>query len=304
MASEALFEPIGGGRYLPTDRSRGPWSPKNLHGGPPAALLATAIESAGQSGSTESVPFVTESISNRRQRVDEGAGEDTGEGAGVDTGEGAAGGAMQVVRVTVDLLRPIPVAPLTVTVQTTRPGKKVRLVTASMATDDGTELARATGLLIRRTSLELPPTVPRPQAPSPVPEKVDDPSHAQDYVAFHNAGVEMRNARGSFDEPGPASIWMRLRQPVIAGTEISPLERAVAVSDFNNGVSSVLEFGRWMFINPDLTVTLHRPPDGEWVLLEAVSRIEPEGLGMAESLLSDERGPIGRSVQTLLVDHL
>lgn len=218
---------------------------------------------------------------------------------------------MQVVRVTVELLRPVGLVPLTLATRTVRPGKKVRLVEASLRSDE-TEVARATGLLVRRTHLDLPDTVPAVTPPPPVPAAVDVATLAApgtvppagEYEAFHNAGVEMRNADGSFGQPGPAKIWMRLCQPVIAGTDISPLERVVAVSDFNNGISSVLEFGRWMFINPDLTVTLHRLPQGEWVLLDAVSRIEAEGLGLAESLLSDERGPIGRSVQALLVDRL
>jgi acyl-coenzyme A thioesterase PaaI-like protein len=303
MPSEALFEPLPDGTFLPTDSARGPWSPKNLHGGPPAALLATAIETAGQTlspPSSEPVPFVAESISIRRQRVRDGGAEGSGDGSG----SGSDGGlGMQVVRVTVELLRPIEVTPLTIVVQTTRPGKKVRLVEARMLAGD-TEVARATGLLVRRTHLDLPNTVPTLETPPPIPDALDSPTHAQDYEAFHNQGVEMRTAEASFDKLGPAKIWMRLRQPVIAGTELTPLQRAVAVSDFNNGISSVLEFGRWMFINPDLTVTLHRLPQGEWVLLDAVSYIEPDGLGMAESLLWDERGPIGRSVQALLVDRL
>jgi hypothetical protein len=317
MGSDALFEVTDDGRYLPTNRSRGPWSPSNLHGGPPAALLATAIETAGQAGypdsgppPTEFVPFVAESISNRRQGARGGGSGDSADGA-ADGADGPDGGGMQVVRVTVELLRPVGLVPLTLLVRTSRPGKKVRLVEASLLSDaadgapDGlTEVARATGLLIRQKRLDLPSTVPVPETPPPIPDKVDAPSHADDYEAFHNAGVEMRAAEASFDKLGPAKIWMRLNQPVIAGTELTPLQRAVAVADFNNGISSVLEFGRWMFINPDLTVTLHRMPQGEWVLLDAISRIEPEGVGLAESLLWDERGPIGRSVQTLLVDRL
>jgi hypothetical protein len=58
-----------------------------------------------------------------------------------------------------------------------------------------------------------------------------------------------------------------------------------------------------VFINPDLTIYLHRRPAGEWVCLEAITYAQPHGIGMAESRLWDERGPIGRSVQSLLLDR-
>ena len=57
------------------------------------------------------------------------------------------------------------------------------------------------------------------------------------------------------------------------------------------------------FINPDITIYLHRLPITEWVCLEAVTRVEPHGMGLAESGLWDERGVIGRSLQSLLVDR-
>ena len=58
----------------------------------------------------------------------------------------------------------------------------------------------------------------------------------------------------------------------------------------------------WTFINPDLTVTLHRLPDDEWVCLDSGTRLGPAGVGTAESALWDERGSLGRAIQTLLVE--
>ena len=46
---------------------------------------------------------------------------------------------------------------------------------------------------------------------------------------------------------------------------------------------------------------LHRLSQGEWVCLDAVTLPEPKGIGMADTRLLDERGPIGRAAQTLLV---
>jgi hypothetical protein len=38
-------------------------------------------------------------------------------------------------------------------------------------------------------------------------------------------------------------------------------------------------------------------------LVEAVTVLDPHGIGMAESRLWDERGPIGRVVQSLLLER-
>ena len=62
------------------------------------------------------------------------------------------------------------------------------------------------------------------------------------------------------------------------------------------------EMDEVLFLNPDLTVNLHRLPVGEWVCIDAVTRLGSEGVGLAESLLFDEQGPIGRATQSLLVE--
>jgi acyl-CoA thioesterase len=210
----------------------------------------------------------------------------------------------QVTRMTVELMRPVPVVPLRVRAEVIRPGRKVQLVEASVS--DGDEaLARARALLLRTADAPVPegagpsgPVVPGPE------HGRETPSPRGDYEALHNAGTEIRFVRGAFDEPGPATVWIRLRQPVVAGEDPSPLQRVAAAADFGNGVSAVLDFTRWVFVNPDLTVYLNRLPVGEWVCLEAHTDVEGHGVGMAHSRLHDENGPIGRSLQSLLLEPL
>jgi hypothetical protein len=123
-------------------------------------------------------------------------------------------------------------------------------------------------------------------------------------VAFHAHAVDHRFVAGGFDRPGPATDWIRLRVPVVAGEPPSPLMRVAAAADFGNGVSWLVSPGDgWLSINPDLTIHLHREPAGEWVCLEAVTALGATGVGMAESRLWDEHGPIGRAVQSLLVER-
>ena len=121
-------------------------------------------------------------------------------------------------------------------------------------------------------------------------------------LAVTRITFELRLVDGRpFDTPGPARMWFRLRVPVVGGEEPSPLQRVLVAADFGNGISSVLDYERFVFINPDLTVYVRRPPVGEWVGLDAASWLEPGGGGYAESALYDERSRIGRAVQALYV---
>lgn len=263
-APAALFLPDGV-RFVPTALCRGPWSPDAQHGGPPAALLGRALE-----------------------RFEDGE-------------------RMQVARLTVELLRPVPLTPLTIAVSFSRPGKKVQLVAASLRAGE-LEVARALGLRIRRSDLpppaDLPPDPPRP--PGPESGAFQQPPWGDGLArpAFHSDAVDHRFVAGSFETAGPAVDWIRLRVPLVAGEPISPLARVAAAADFGNGISWVLSrLDGWQFINPDLTVYLHRPAEGEWVCLDAVTRVGAKGVGLSESLLWDQRGIIGRSLQSLLIDR-
>ncbi len=210
---------------------------------------------------------------------------------------------LRLVRITVELLRPVPVAPLDIRSKVVRSGRKVQLVDTVLGSD-GTEVAWSRALFIRSGLDQLVPDSASSEDVVPSPAGSGRPMGGLEspYRAFHNEAVEMRFVSGNFDAKGPATVWMRLRGSVVAGEQPSPWQRVAAVADFGNGVSAELDFGSSVFINPDLTVSVHRPPVGEWVCLEARTRFGSPGIGAAESALWDERGRIGRAVQSLLVE--
>src|SRR5258705_12616167 len=107
--------------------------------------------------------------------------------------------------------------------------------------------------------------------------------------------------RGGFREQGPAMAWLRMPHPRVAGEPIPPLARVLIAADSGNGVSSAPDYRRYIFINPDLTVNLHRYPEGEWVCFEAETTASPPSVGLAVSELHDLRGPRGGASQSLLV---
>jgi hypothetical protein len=270
---EAFFT-RSGELYEPSELTRGPWDPGSQHAGPPTALIARAIER----------------LSSEEPR--------------------------QVGRITFEILRPIPIAPLRVEAEVVRPGRRVEMVEASLGDGDG-EIVRARGWRLRAGEEDVPEALTSAGGPggeglgastlrpgyAPPPPAEGEPRDFFDTgegVGYHTA-MEYRFLAGEFLAPGPAVVWMRMRQPLVAGEEPTPLQRVLAAADSGNGVSAALDWSQWLFINVDLTVHLQRMPAGEWVCLDAITIAERNGVGIADTALHDESGPIGRACQTLLV---
>jgi Acyl-CoA thioesterase C-terminal domain/Acyl-CoA thioesterase N-terminal domain len=216
-------------------------------------------------------------------------------------GHGDRGG-LQVARVTFEILRPLPIAELTLATRTLRGGRSVELVAATLTAGE-TEVMAATALRVRTDAgLDLPAgLVPGPRLPGPEAGRVEPFFPTGQEVGYHTA-MEFRFVAGSFLTPGPATVWARMRHPLVPDEPPSPLCRVLVAADSGNGVSAALDFRHWRFINPDLTVYLLRHPVGEWVALEAATTAAA-GVGLADTALHDTGGPIGRSAQALFVDR-
>jgi|GEM_PF-140770 len=316
----ALFTSSGEGLWTATEYARGPWDPRHCHGGPVSALLARACEQTGDSNDT-----------------DPRAGNDIGHDQTDQTGRSPSSGGVrapsdwQITRLTIELTRPVPVGvPLALASTVERPGRKVSVVAASLTTQPadgatGVEVAKVRALRIRRSEFELPehPTLGSELAGTPGEGRLERVSWAADDaapdtgdvsqdtshetpIAFHSHGAEHRIVAGSWNDPGPISLWIRLATCVVAGEVPTGVQRAATAADFGNGVSSALDFADFTYINPDLTMHLARPPQGEWIGMVTHSVYGTEamstGAGFAESALHDELGRLGRSVQSLLVE--
>jgi Thioesterase-like superfamily len=203
---------------------------------------------------------------------------------------------MQVGRITLEILRPVPLAPLEAIARIVRPGRSVELVEASLSGPDG-EVMRATAWRLRCGGVGA---VSGADGAPPGPERgVESEFFKTGQDVGHHTAMEYRFVEGAFLELGPATVWMRMRVPLVSGEEPSPLQRVLVAADSGNGVSAALDYERYVFINTDLSVHLLRPPAGEWVCLEATTYVD--GLGLSDTALWDERGRIGRAAQTLLV---
>lgn len=210
-----------------------------------------------------------------------------------------------VSRLTVELLRPVPLEPLTVDVELSRPGKKVQLLDA-VVRSGGTEVVRARALRIRQIPLPADDAVMLGDVMEPGPagaRPLDVSGFAGPVPGFFSA-FDIAVAHGDWGRPGRAAMWFRLRSAVVADEPVAPFSRVAAASDFSNGLGNAFPWGGYLFINPDLTVTVARPPVSEWIGIDAHTVVGPNGTGFAESAVFDEQGRIGRATQSLLLDRL
>jgi hypothetical protein len=279
--SDSIFL-ADGELFVPTEHARGPWDPSALHGGAPAALIAAAFER------TE------------------------------------PGGELPFARLSFEFLRPVPMGPLKLATRISRPGRRVQALEAELSAD-GVTVCRASALRLVAVPRELP-ELAHAQVAGARPEAIAPPGDGHDVLfalddmerkSFAASAMEMRFLSGhplagelpeqdtvsNHLPTGQATVWMRLRHPLLPDEPLSSLARLVATSDFGNGVAAVLSFDQYLFINADLTISLDRRPHGEWVALEARTLLHPDGIGWAESVLHDELGPVGRATQALVVQQ-
>ncbi len=259
-----LFEREGS-RVRPTPLCTGPWDPNAMHGGPPTLLCGRFL-------------------------ADHGAGPE----------------AYHLARLTVELVRPVPLAPLTIEVIETRPGRRIQLLDAIVRDDGGTEVVYARGMRIRRgdngldeSSLDLPgpPAVPPPEESTPY-----EHGYPLEPGGFYMDAFEIRSADGrSFGALGPSACWFRPRAATFAGEEVGPLDRVLSIADFGNGISNIIDMTDLVYINPDLTVNLHRLPVGEWLVSDAVTHARADGFGTATARLADAHGEVAIANQSLMV---
>jgi acyl-CoA thioesterase len=207
----------------------------------------------------------------------------------------------QLVRVTASFYRPVPMAGVRVSTEVVRNGRMASTVRVTLTDRNDKAVAGAECLLLQTVDhIDVEdPILPGPNFDDATRGEfgVKDLPHGEKY--FGNAN-EIAYPPGEDEGPGPTTIWMRAL-PIIEGEETTAFQRACPLSDCANGYSRNAEFTTMSCVNPDLTVTLHRLPESEWIAAAGRSIWKTNGIGMTRATLFDERGEIGTAIQTLLL---
>lgn len=215
--------------------------------------------------------------------------------------------AMQVVRFTIDLWRPVPVDRLRVETRVRRDGKRIQVVDSFLVAA-GVEVGRASALKIRTTELALPEREEEPWEQPAGPDAAhpiewSDRWGQRPMTRFHLDAVEIRTFDNSFLNRGPATSWFRLRYPLVEGEDDTPFVRLATVADMSNGNSQALDAREWLYVNPDITLYAHRMPEGEWIGMKSAAHQHASGIGLADTRVFDGNGPLGRINQAQLLDR-
>jgi hypothetical protein len=242
-----------------------------MHGGPPAALVATLLS---------------------RQAAE-------------------LSPTLRLARLSLDFLGALPLGELTASITVLRPGKRVALLEATLSGGDRVALigrgwfinaAESRGespaeIAGPAPSPEAPPLAPPPPLPPEQPQRFFNAEHSFGYGRAN----EWRFTTGGFDRQGPGAVWSRPRVPLIAGEPLNGLQRLMILADAANGVSGALDYQDWIFIPPGLTVTILREPVGEWVHMAARTTLGNDGIALCHGHLSDKQGPVALVSQPVLV---
>lgn len=209
----------------------------------------------------------------------------------------------QLVRLTIDLIRPVPMAGFEVRAEVTRDGRRLGTASAELMGADGKVCGRATGMLIAGTAAQEYPTVAvQPPAPSeaarpgvfPITEALHD-------QPFFTHFVELRYPDGQDGSPGPGALWLRTPR-IVTGEEPSPFQRLCPLADCGNAIGRNGEISDYSFLNTDLTIVAHRASEEDWLLSQALSHWHANGIGLAEAHLSDSKGPLATALQSLVLE--
>jgi hypothetical protein len=200
---------------------------------------------------------------------------------------------MMVARLTMDILRPAPMALTSVNCALTRDGRNMQNIEAVLEVD-GRVVARASVLRVRVAT--SPPHQPRETAYPPPEDAPNKPLNRH-----YDRGMESRVLFGGLVERGPGAAWVRPRVDLVCGQAARPTAAAVMAADFGGALSSIHDSRQWSFANVDLSIHFIRQPASDWIRVESRTLSEGDGSALVETILADLEGVFGHAHQTLFI---
>lgn len=206
-----------------------------------------------------------------------------------------------LTRITLDLIRPIPMAEIRVTAQSTRNGRSVSAGSAEIRDADDRVCVTATSMHLVKSDIPDMPTAATPDltyadadfGPPPLPMGMHD-------VPAFGHFVKTAYPKGTSNGLGPKTVWMKA--PPLLETEVpSPIQTLCALADSGNAISRNAEISAMGFLNTDLTIHVHREPVSDWLASTTESHWQSTGIGLAQAVISDDQGPVACALQTLML---
>lgn len=202
-------------------------------------------------------------------------------------------------RISFDILGQIALEEFDIHVETVRPGRTIELTEATVVIG-GLAVVRARAWLLAEVDTGIV-AGGEPDVLTP-PEQVE--RWPMDSV-WSGGFIESLQTRVIGEpRPGRTTAWVSTEHDLVVGEKVSALASFVALIDTANGIAVRQEPTKWMFPNVDLTIHLHRQPEGEWTGLDTEVTFGASGQGLTSTYLHDSNGPVGRAEQILTVRPL
>ena len=214
-------------------------------------------------------------------------------------GEALAG--FQLSRQTLNLLRPVPRAPLSLRAEPLREGKRLHVLQLSLYAGQRL-VARSESLWQRQQPVVLPDYAPQPRVLPSGPAGLADFSIQKmldDKGLAIPEGFHSHIPVTPWNEQGESTSWLRWPHAIVDHQPVPELAHVCLVSDLGNGTGQ-LNFGnRVGAINADITLSLVRYPESAWLALSSRALFCADGVGVVQSTVYDERGEIGAILQSV-----
>ena len=266
------IDPENGSMYHPTLHSKGPWAANMLHGRVISGLIAFEAEQ------------------NLGQRVDVAE--------------------WQIARLTVDMFRVAPMAPLTVEVRLLRTGRRINVLEVQIITEraKGEKTLIANGVVVALKKSSSPSsdvwTPDRWNVDYPTEIKINDKEISDsDIEKFEHHpiwetidvtdGYQVRSNRIS-RKYGVKRVWIKETINLVGKMPPSQFVRVAQVADIANPLANS-SVEALHYINVDLTLYLNRNPVGEWIGVETLQHGSADGISIGAVNLYDIDGLVGTS---------
>jgi len=195
-------------------------------------------------------------------------------------------------RLTVDLFRSVPLAPVGVSARTVRQGRRIVVLDVTVE-QDGAPVGQGRAVLLRRSEQPDGTFRPVPAWDAPPPPRLGPPRSAEGsrWIMPWQAWPVASAADGAGGVLS-GGMWVRDVHPLVTGEPLTPLVRLAMAADIASPVSHYSANGL-SFINADYTVYLGREPHGEHVGIQPCGHVSERGVAAGQCVIHDERGAVG-----------
>lgn len=192
-------------------------------------------------------------------------------------------------RLTVDLFRSVPLAPVRAVTRPVRSGRRIVVLDVTVE-QEGAPVGQGRAVLLRRSQQPDGPFRPVPAWSAPDPSRLGSPprppSNGRWTAPWESWPV------GGGDGALSGGLWIRDVHPLVTGEELTPLVRVAMAADLASPVSHYSTRGL-SFINADYTVYLGREPHGEYIGIQPAWHVSERGVAAGQCVVHDERGAVG-----------